>query len=115
MHWPALTRSPNLCVAQGRQFAEPGDVSRSAGTTHSPRITVADMDAVTAFGLFAITAMLVFYALEERSPWYVLAFAGACALASAYGFLQGAWPFGIVEAIWALVAVRRWRSRGTHR
>jgi len=65
--------------------------------------------ALTAFGLFAITAMLVFYALENRSPWFILAFAGACALGSVYGFLQGAWPFGIVEAIWSLVAVQRWR------
>jgi len=55
--------------------------------------------------------MLVFYALEERSHWWVLAFAGACVLASIYGFLQGAWPFGVVEAIWAAVAVRRWHSR----
>ena len=69
------------------------------------------MDALTAIGLFAVTAMLVFYALEEHSPWYVLAFAGACALASAYGFVQGAWPFGVVEAIWALVAIRRWQVK----
>lgn len=66
------------------------------------------MDALTAFGLFAVTAMLVCYALEDRSHWFILAFAGACALGSAYGFLQGAWPFGVVEAIWAVVAVRRW-------
>ena len=69
------------------------------------------MDAFTLFGLFAVTAMLVFYALEHRSPWYILAFAGACVLASAYGFLQGAWPFGIVEAVWAAVAVHRWWVR----
>jgi hypothetical protein len=69
------------------------------------------MDNLTLFGLIAVTAMLVFYALEDRSPWYVLAFAGACALASVYGFLQGAWPFGLVEAIWAAVALHRWRSR----
>jgi hypothetical protein len=67
------------------------------------------MDALTLFGLFAVTAMLVCYALEDRSAWYVLGFATACALGSIYGFLQGAWPFGIVEAIWALVALRRWR------
>jgi hypothetical protein len=66
------------------------------------------MDALTLFGLFAVTAMLVFYALEERSPIYVLGFAAACALGSIYGFLQGAWPFGLVEAIWAGVALRRW-------
>jgi hypothetical protein len=70
-----------------------------------------DMDALTAFGLFAVIAMLLFYALEDRSPWYVLAFAGACALASSYGFLQGAWPFGIIEAVWTLVAVRRWQVK----
>ena len=66
------------------------------------------MNTLTLFGLFAITAMLVTYALEKRSPWFVLAFAGSCLLGSAYGFLQGAWPFGLVEAIWAMVAVRRW-------
>ena len=69
------------------------------------------MDALTAFGLLAVTAMLVFYALEDRSTWFILAFAGACALGSAYGFLQGAWPFGVVEAIWAGVAVWRWWGR----
>jgi 4-amino-4-deoxy-L-arabinose transferase-like glycosyltransferase len=76
------------------------------------------MDFLTAFGLFAVTAMLIFYALEDRSSWYILAFAVACALGSVYGFLQGAWPFGVVEAVWALVAVRRWRVKsaaGGHR
>ena len=53
--------------------------------------------------------MLAFYALERRSPWFILAFALACALASIYGFLQGAWPFGVVELVWAFVALRRWR------
>ena len=60
------------------------------------------------FGLFAVTAMLVCYALEARSRWFILAFAGACALGSLYGFLQGAWPFGLVEAVWSVVAIRRW-------
>jgi hypothetical protein len=69
------------------------------------------MDALTLFGLFAVTAMLVLYAMEDRSPWFILAFGGACLLGSIYGFLQGAWPFGLVEAIWALVAVWRWRAR----
>jgi hypothetical protein len=65
-------------------------------------------DPLTAFGLFAVGAMLVFYALEPRGPIYILGFAAACALGSAYGFLQGAWPFGLVEAIWFLVALRRY-------
>ncbi|GAC1554991.1 MAG: hypothetical protein NVS2B5_15260 [Beijerinckiaceae bacterium] len=69
------------------------------------------MDALTLFGFFAVTAMLIFYTLENRSPWFILAFGGACALGSAYGFLQGAWPFGLIEAIWAGVAVRRWRVK----
>jgi hypothetical protein len=66
------------------------------------------MKPLTIFGLFAVTSMLVFYALEARSRWFILAFAGACALGSIYGFLQGAWPFGVVEAIWSVVALRRW-------
>jgi hypothetical protein len=69
------------------------------------------MDALTTFGLVAVTAMLICYALESRSRWWILGFAGACALGSIYGFLQGAWPFGLVEAIWALVALGRWRAR----
>jgi hypothetical protein len=71
------------------------------------------MDGLTWFGLIAVTAMLVFYALEDRSAFFVLAFAGACALASIYGFLQGAWPFGVVEAAWCLVALRRFWLRRT--
>jgi hypothetical protein len=69
------------------------------------------MDLLTAFGLFAVTAMLVCYALEDRSRSYILAFAVACALGSVYGFLQGAWPFGLVEVVWMLVAARRWWLR----
>jgi hypothetical protein len=72
------------------------------------------MEALTAFGLFAVTSMLICYALEYRSHWFILDFAGACALGSVYGFLQGAWPFGIVEAIWAVVAARRWRAALQH-
>jgi hypothetical protein len=67
------------------------------------------MTPLSLFGLFAVTAMLVCYALEHRSRWFLLGFAGACLLASVYGFLQGAWPFGMVEAIWSVVALRRWQ------
>lgn len=69
------------------------------------------MDGLTLFGLFAVTAMLVCYAFEERDPWFIFGFAVACALGSIYGFLQGAWPFGVVEAIWAVVALRRWHLK----
>jgi hypothetical protein len=68
------------------------------------------MDRLTIFGLFAVTAMVVCYALEDRSRWYVLGFAGACVLGSIYGFLQGAWPFGLVEAVWSVIALWRWKS-----
>ena len=69
------------------------------------------MDRLNLFGLFAVTAMLTCYALEARSRWYIFGFAISCALGSVYGFLQGAWPFGIVEAIWSFVALRRWYMR----
>jgi hypothetical protein len=66
------------------------------------------VNLLTAFGLFAVSSMLVCYAFEKRSAWFILGFSVSCALGSAYGFLQGAWPFGLVEAIWSLVALQRW-------
>lgn len=69
------------------------------------------MTLLTGFGLFTATAMLVAYALEEKSPWFTLTLAAACALGSVYVFLQGAWPFGILEAIWSTVALVKWRHR----
>ena len=73
------------------------------------------LSPLSLFGLFAVTAMLVCYALEGRSPWWALGFAGACLLGSAYGFLQGAWPFGLVEGVWSMVALRRWWGRRRER
>jgi hypothetical protein len=66
------------------------------------------MDILTIFGLFAVTAMLICYAFEDKGPRFILGFALSCLLGSIYGFLQGAWPFGFVEAIWSVVALRRW-------
>jgi hypothetical protein len=66
------------------------------------------VSGLSAFGLAAVTAMLATHAFEERSRWFTLAFAGSGAGASAYGFLQGAWPFGLVEAVRAVAALRKW-------
>jgi hypothetical protein len=66
------------------------------------------LNPLTLFGLFAVSAMMIFYAMEKRSHWFTLAFAASCVLASVYGFLQGAWPFGLVEGVWSLVALRKW-------
>lgn len=66
------------------------------------------MDSLSLFGLFAILFMLLCYMMEERSPWWTLGFAAGCMLSSIYGFLQGAWPFGAVEILWTLIALRRW-------
>jgi hypothetical protein len=65
------------------------------------------MNPITLFGICALSFMMVMYALERRHPGFVAAFALGCLLSSTYGFLSGAWPFGVVEAIWALVACRR--------
>jgi hypothetical protein len=66
------------------------------------------MNALTIFGLFGVTAMVVCYGFEKRSAWFTLGFALSCVLGSVYGFLQGAWPFGLVEAVWSGIALRRW-------
>src|SRR5262245_7173731 len=71
------------------------------------------MDLLTAFGFVAVSLMLVFYAAEDKSHWFVLAFAGSCLMGSIYGFLQGAWPFGLVELVWSAIATRKWWRRHT--
>jgi hypothetical protein len=70
---------------------------------------------LTIFGAAAVSFMMLMYALERRGRIFILAFACGCALSSAYGFLAGTWPFGVVEAIWALVALRRYRTTATPR
>lgn len=65
---------------------------------------------LTAVGVAVLSFMMLMYALENRNNGFILAFACGCALASLYGFISGAWPFGVVEAIWALVALRRFRQ-----
>ena len=64
---------------------------------------------VTVYGVVAVTFMMSMYALERRGRAYILAFSLGCVLSSVYGFASGAWPFGVVEAVWSVVAVRRWR------
>ena len=66
------------------------------------------MTALSMFGLFAVSIMVFCYAMERRHPLFTLGFAASCVLASAYGFLQGAWPFGMVEAVWSVIALQRW-------
>ena len=66
---------------------------------------------LTVFGASAVTFMMLMYAMERRHSGFVLAFACGCALSSAYGFLAGTWPFGVVEAIWSIVAVHRFAKR----
>lgn len=66
------------------------------------------MSALDLFGFISVSFMLLFYALEHRSHWCILAFAATCVLSAIYGFLQGAWPFGCVEVVWTFVALRRW-------
>jgi hypothetical protein len=66
--------------------------------------------AVTLYGVAALTFMMVMYALEGRGRRFVLLFALGCVLSSTYGFLSGAWPFGVVELIWSGIALRRYRE-----
>ncbi len=71
------------------------------------------LGVLTLFGACAVTFMVLMYALERRGRGFILAFACGCALSSVYGFLAGTWPFGVVEAIWAVIALKRYRSKPT--
>ena len=66
---------------------------------------------ITIYGVIAVTFMMAMYALERRHPLFILAFAAGCLASAGYGFLAGAWPFGVVEAVWSAVAVRRYLAR----
>ncbi|MCL5971211.1 MAG: hypothetical protein M1499_01435 [Firmicutes bacterium] len=65
---------------------------------------------LTAYGATVVTLMMVFYALESRSPWFTFAFALSCLGSASYGFLAGTWPFGVVETVWSLIAFRKWSN-----
>jgi hypothetical protein len=69
---------------------------------------------ITLYGVLAVTFMMTMYALERRHPLFILAFAGGCLASAAYGFLAGAWPFGVVEAVWAVIAARRYAHNRTN-
>lgn len=83
----------------------------SSCTGHAERFGATPfVDPLTAFGVAALSFMMLMYALESRGRTFVLAFAVGCALSSAYGFASGAWPFGVIEAIWTVIALRRYRA-----
>ncbi|HEY5438521.1 MAG TPA: hypothetical protein VIJ99_06450 [Acidimicrobiales bacterium] len=65
---------------------------------------------VTIYGVGAVSFMMLMYALESKGRTFIAHFALGCTLSSVYGFLSGAWPFGVVEGIWTFVAIRRWRT-----
>jgi hypothetical protein len=77
-------------------------------SAHAPAVVETE-NVITIFGVLALSFMMLMYLLENRGSAFILAFAGGCALSSGYGFLSGAWPFGAVEAVWTVVAVRRWQ------
>lgn len=70
---------------------------------------------VTIYGVVAVSFMMGMYALERRGRRYIAGFALGCLLSSSYGFLSGAWPFGVVEAIWSIIALRRYASESKTR
>ena len=65
---------------------------------------------LTAYGVLSLTFMMTMYALERRGRTFVLLFALGCLLSSIYGFLAGAWPFGVIEAIWCAIALKRYSA-----
>jgi len=72
-------------------------------------------DALTLFGVAAVSVMVACYALESRSHWFTLGMAACCVAASVYGFLAGTWPFGVLEGVWAGIALYKWRGRPADR
>jgi hypothetical protein len=101
---PVATIASRLVVCEGADY----EAERFLGVACPTCRRWRPVTAVTLYGVAAVTLMLLMYALESRGRRFILLFALGCLLSSAYGFLSGAWPFGVVEAIWSVVAVRRY-------
>ena len=65
---------------------------------------------VELLGLVAISIMVISYALERYSSFFIATFALGCVLAAVYAYHLGSYPFLIAESIWAAIAFARWRS-----
>ncbi len=119
--WRQTARSQGRRARAGRPKRIASHVSAKRPSRRRARISrsrVADtartsmtFDALTLYGLVSVSLMLLFYAFEDNSPWCIPGFAVACAMGSVYGFLQGAWPFGLVEGVWTFIALQRWQKR----
>jgi hypothetical protein len=66
------------------------------------------MNWLAAFGLLAATGILVWCTFWSRSPFIALAVVAMCVLASITRFMHDAWLLGVMEAVWAVIAIRRW-------
>lgn len=91
----------------------PGETARLSAAPGPPAGMVGPVSATTVYGVVVLVFMMAMYAVEGRHRRYIAGFAVGCALSSSYGFLSGAWPFGVVEAIWCLVALRRYAAAGS--
>ncbi len=99
----------NVSQAPTKGYSPPAVPSRPEQDDRAGKL----LGVLTLFGACAVTFMVLMYALERRGRGFILAFACGCALSSVYGFLAGTWPFGVVEAIWAVIALQRYRSKTT--
>ena len=99
----------NVNQAPTKAYSQPAGRSRPKQDDRTGKL----LGVLTLFGACAITFMVLMYALERRGRGFILAFPFGCALSSVYGFLAGTWPFGVVEAIWAVIALKRYRSKPT--
>jgi hypothetical protein len=98
--WDVLARGPDRSRTEPRTHRGDEPVAYNRG-----------MSWVTLYGVAALTFMMVMYWLEHRGPAFILGFALGWLLSSIYGFLAGAWPFGVLEGIWCLIAIRRYAAR----
>ena len=68
------------------------------------------MSSIEIFGALSVSLMMLFYALEKRASVFVLLFSAACLASSGYAVAIQAWPFAVVEFLWAGIAFHRWKT-----
>lgn len=83
----------------------------ASGVPHGRLQPAPPMDVLAVFGFLTAFFTLCFALDQRKSRSLVLMTALGLAGLSAYAFLQGAWPLGIVNGVWSAATLGKWRRQ----
>jgi hypothetical protein len=76
--------------------------------SHHPSLSShSEMDGTMVFGVLSAGMCAACYFQRHKGPVAMLTFAVSLAATGVYGFMEGAWPLGLLETAWAMDAARK--------